>query len=127
MKVTLNILKVLSEETRLRIFMALVDRELCVCQIVSMLGLAASTTSKHLALMYQAGIIELRKDGRWAYYSIANDWKAKNALHDWLLENLANSDKIRDDRIRLSRSLAETAMEICHPSNPAEPQNENCC
>lgn len=117
MKQTLNILKVLSEETRLRIFMALVDQELCVCQIVSMLGLAASTTSKHLALMYQAGIIELRKDGRWAYYSIAADWKAKNILHEWLLENLSKSDKIKADRIHLARSLAVAVQEICSPSD----------
>ncbi|HNS09502.1 MAG TPA: ArsR family transcriptional regulator, partial [Candidatus Ozemobacteraceae bacterium] len=51
LKETLNTLKVLAEESRLRIFMALNEHELCVCQIVVLLGLAASTTSKHLALM----------------------------------------------------------------------------
>ncbi len=127
MKHTLNVLKVLGEETRLRIFMALVDHELCVCQIVTMLGLAASTTSKHLALMYQAGIIEQRKDGRWAYYSIAARWKVKNKLHNWLLEELASSDKIRDDRIKLAKSLNQWARDICATAEGESTSNEDCC
>ncbi|PKL42196.1 MAG: ArsR family transcriptional regulator [Candidatus Riflebacteria bacterium HGW-Riflebacteria-1] len=127
MKHTLNTLKVLGEETRLRIFMALVDQELCVCQIVSMLGLAASTTSKHLALMYQAGIIEQRKDGRWAYYSIASDWKAKNKLHKWLLEELATSDKIKADRIKLAESLRQWAKQVCSPVDKDGMTDEKCC
>jgi len=113
MKHTLNVLKILGEETRLRIFMALVEQELCVCQIVSMLGLAASTTSKHLALMYQAGIIEQRKDGKWAYYSIASDWMVKNKLHNWLIEELAGSDKIKEDQIKLAATLKQWGKEVC--------------
>ncbi|EKD83406.1 MAG: Transcriptional regulator, ArsR family [uncultured bacterium] len=127
MKHTLNTLKVLGEETRLRIFMALVDQELCVCQIVSMLGLAASTTSKHLALMYQAGIIEQRKDGRWAYYSIASDWIVKNKLHKWLLEELASSDKIKNDRIKLARSLKQLAKAGCDHVAGDSTNSEGCC
>lgn len=127
MKHTLNVLKVLAEETRLRIFMALANQELCVCQIVSMLGLAASTTSKHLALMYQAGIIDQRKDGRWAYYRIASDWIVKNQLHKWLIEELTGSDKVREDRIKLAESLKHCAKGACAPVNGNIEQNEDCC
>lgn len=127
MKHTLNTLKVLGEETRLRIFMALVDQELCVCQIVSMLGLAASTTSKHLALMYQAGIIDQRKDGRWAYYRIASEWTAKNKLYKWLLEELASSDKIKEDRTKLAKNLDLWAKGICPPVAGEGTNNEDCC
>ena len=127
MKHTLNVLKVLGEETRLRIFMALVDHELCVCQIVTMLGLAASTTSKHLALMYQAGIIDQRKDGRWAYYRIASDWKVKNKLHKWLLEELTSSNKVREDRIKLAESLKHCTKDSCAPVAGNNEENEDCC
>jgi len=127
MKHTLNVLKILGEETRLRIFMALVDQELCVCQIVSMLGLAASTTSKHLALMYQAGIIEQRKDGRWAYYSIASDWVVKNKLHKWLLEELAGSDKIKEDRLKLAECLKNWGKEVCNTDDKDCTTKEGCC
>jgi ArsR family transcriptional regulator len=92
-----------------------------------MLGLAASTTSKHQALMYQAGIIEQRKDGRWAYYRIAADWKVKNKLHKWLLEELASSDKIRKDRIKLAKSLNQLAEKVCNPMDGKGKNNEDCC
>ena len=127
MKHTLNILKVIGEETRLRIFMALVDQELCVCQIVSMLGLAASTTSKHLALMYQAGIIEQRKEGRWAYYSIATDWIVKNKLHKWLLEELTSSDKIKEDRLKLAEYLKNWGKEACNSVDKDGTTDKGCC
>jgi len=127
MKHTLNTLKVLGEETRLRIFMALVEQELCVCQIVSMLGLAASTTSKHLALMYQAGIIEQRKDGKWAYYSIASDWMVKNKLHNWLIEELAGSDKIKEDRLKLAECLKNWGKEVCNEDDKDCTTDEGCC
>jgi len=114
MKNTLNILKVLAEESRLRIFAVLRDRELCVCQIVALLGLAASTTSKHLSLMYQAGLIEQRKDGRWAYYSGSPEWRKNNsAIDEWLLGKLKNSSRSKSDAVRLKKILKMPMEELC--------------
>ena len=63
------IVKALADENRVRALMALRERELCVCEIIELLGLAPSTVSKHLSILYQAGLLESRKDGRWVYYS----------------------------------------------------------
>ncbi len=63
-----DILNALSDESRLRTFLVLKDRELCVCQIVALLGLATSTVSKHLSILKSAGLISSRKHGRWVYY-----------------------------------------------------------
>lgn len=113
LKETLNTLKILAEESRLRIFMTLNDHELCVCQIVVLLGLAASTTSKHLALMYQAGVIDQRKVGRWAYYRVNKAWKQQHRLSEWLVDELADSEKIAADRARLEKILAMPLDEVC--------------
>jgi len=67
----LSITKALSDENRVRIVAALEPGELCVCQLIELLELAPSTVSKHLALLRQAGLLEVRKDGRWAYYRLA--------------------------------------------------------
>ncbi|GAB1354985.1 MAG TPA: metalloregulator ArsR/SmtB family transcription factor [Candidatus Rifleibacterium sp.] len=131
MKETLNTLKVLAEESRLRIFMALNDHELCVCQIVVLLGLAASTTSKHLALMYQAGVIDQRKVGRWAYYRVSKTWKQQHRLSEWLVDELADSEKIAADRERLEKILAMPLDEVCNfvtcPENATSPGNSSDC
>ena len=70
MKDCLNITKALADENRLRMLLALQDGELCVCQITELMGLAMSTVSKHLSILYQAGLVNARKEGRWMYYSL---------------------------------------------------------
>ena len=70
MREFMNITKALSDKNRVRVLMFLGDGELCVCQIIEMLGLAPSTVSKHLSVLQQAGLIESRKDGRWVYYRL---------------------------------------------------------
>lgn len=64
----LSIAKALSDRSRLRALLALRERELCVCQIVELLGSAPSTVSKHMALLKAARLVEDYKDGRWVYY-----------------------------------------------------------
>ncbi|MGE4528023.1 MAG: metalloregulator ArsR/SmtB family transcription factor [Rhodospirillaceae bacterium] len=63
--------KALADRNRLRILKMLEDGELCVCQIVAVLGLAPATVSKHLSLLKAAGLLQQRRDGRWAYYRLA--------------------------------------------------------
>jgi len=71
MKTLLPILSALADESRLRAFLLLRDQELCVCQIIAVLGLSPSTVSRHMTLLYQAGLVERRKEGKWHYYRIA--------------------------------------------------------
>jgi ArsR family transcriptional regulator len=66
----LNVAKALADANRLRALMALGAGELCVCQLIEMLGLAPSTVSKHLSILHQAGLVEVRKEGRWMYYRL---------------------------------------------------------
>ena len=70
MKEFLNITKALADENRLRMLMALREGEVCVCQIAEWTGLALSTVSKHLSVLYQAGLVSARKEGRWMFYSL---------------------------------------------------------
>ena len=53
--------------------MALGAGELCVCQIVELLGLAPSTVSKHMAILKQARLVDSRKEGRWMFYRLADE------------------------------------------------------
>lgn len=43
-------------------------RPLCVCEITAILGLAASTVSKHLSILREAEMITDRKEGKWVNY-----------------------------------------------------------
>ena len=65
-------LKALSEETRLQmIALLLVRDELCVCDFVEALGLTQSKASRHLRYLYNAGLVEDRRQGLWIHYRIS--------------------------------------------------------
>ncbi|MHC4156850.1 MAG: ArsR/SmtB family transcription factor [Planctomycetota bacterium] len=56
-----SIAKALSDENRVRALMMLSEGELCVCQLIEMLALAPSTVSKHMSILFQAGLVNARK------------------------------------------------------------------
>ena len=73
MRDLMAVIKALADENRVQILMALRPKELCVCQIVELLGLAPSTVSKHIAILKQARLVCSRKEGRWMFYRLAED------------------------------------------------------
>ena len=64
MKQFVAITTALSCEKRLRIVMALRNGELCEGVITELVGLVPSTTSRHLWLLLQAGLVDSEKTGR---------------------------------------------------------------
>lgn len=62
--------KVLSEPNRVRILMILLEKELCVCEITSILQLSPATVSNHLSYLRKNGFIEDQKEGKWINYKI---------------------------------------------------------
>ncbi len=65
-----RLFKALSDINRLRILKMLQTKPLCVCEITDVLGLAASTVSKHLSILRETGFILEEKDGKWVNYLI---------------------------------------------------------
>lgn len=67
----IELLKALADENRLRIIQLILQKELCVCEIETMLNMNQSNVSRHLSKLKQAQIIESSKDGQWVHYRIA--------------------------------------------------------
>lgn len=63
----------LSDPTRVRILIALSKRELCVCDLASVLGLTGSAVSHQLRLLRGLELVKYRKDGKIAYYTLDDD------------------------------------------------------
>ena len=62
----------LSEPTRLRILHAICQAEQSVSAIVAATGASQTNVSRHLALMYQAGVVSRRREGSIVYYGVAD-------------------------------------------------------
>jgi len=101
----LNIAKALSDENRVRALMMLAQGELCVCQLIEMLGLAPSTASKHMSILRQARLVEARKQGRWMYYRLpGRDCPQEIAQAiEWARNSLEKDKLIRADARRVKR------------------------
>ncbi len=74
-----------SDPTRLRILHLLLKGELCVGDLVQILNVPQPTASRHLAYLRRSGLVATRKNGLWAFYSLAT---ANSSFHRNLLECL---------------------------------------
>jgi DNA-binding transcriptional ArsR family regulator len=63
----------LSDPTRVRIISALSGRELCVLDLSRMLGLTGSAVSHQLRLLRGQRLVQVRREGRVAFYSLDDD------------------------------------------------------
>lgn len=117
---TLKITKALSDIQRLRILMLLRQGELCVCQIIEVLRLAPSTVSKHLSLLNDAGLLNCRKDGRWAYFRFPDGASLKTVQPalTWLDGMLREDGLILEDTRKLEKALS------CSPENLSGKQRQ---
>ncbi|BCN92261.1 hypothetical protein THMIRHAM_00460 [Thiomicrorhabdus immobilis] len=66
--------KALSDPIRLRILYLLLQKDsLCVCELVTTLGLSQSTVSRHLAYLKNSGLVDSWRDGVWMHYALKQD------------------------------------------------------
>ena len=72
-----RIFSALADETRLKIVKYLSEREHSVEELVQLLGIAQSTTSHHLRVLKDAGLIQGDKRGRSIYYSLTQPMEAE--------------------------------------------------
>ena len=68
-----NRFKLLAEPMRLKILRVLCDQEHTVQEIVNEINASQANISKHLALMYESGIVNRRKEGLKCYYRIVDE------------------------------------------------------
>ena len=72
MKAEARLFKSLGDETRLMILWLLMQREeLCVCDIMGVLGITQSKASRHLRYLFHLGWVTDRRDGLWMNYRIS--------------------------------------------------------
>ncbi len=102
-------LKALGDIMRLRILGLLLERECCVCEVVQVLDISQTRASRNLARLYKAGLLKMRKNGRWSLYqaniktsdpfiiSILSSVE-KTRQQDWQLaldkQNLNNTERL---------------------------------
>jgi ArsR family transcriptional regulator, arsenate/arsenite/antimonite-responsive transcriptional repressor len=121
MREILAITRALDNEHRLRILMSLRAGEVCLCHLAEVLGLAPSTISRHVELLRQAGLVEVRKEGRWHHYRLAGRGSPAEvrAAIRWISRALDDEPEISKDlaRLRNIRTAMPEESTACTPRN----------
>ncbi len=76
-----DILKLLGDATRIRIFWILCHCEECVINISAMVDMSSPAVSHHLRLLKSCGLITSRREGKEMYYTAADNSQAQLLHH----------------------------------------------
>ncbi len=73
------VFKALSDEARVRILNLLIEKkEMCITDLEHILDFTQTKTSRHLIYLKNAGIVNIRKEDQWVFYSIREE------VHDFI-------------------------------------------
>jgi ArsR family transcriptional regulator len=101
-----DLLKTLSDPTRLRLLALLSLEELSVAELQEILGMGQSRISTQLAQLRQANLVSDRRDGKKAFYSLRDELPEKTrAVLDAAIASVDEMALMTDDRTNLDRIL----------------------
>jgi DNA-binding transcriptional ArsR family regulator len=115
MKRQIEIAKALADQNRLRILKLLESRELCVCQILPVIGGPPSGLSRNLAILKEAGLLEAQREGRLIRYRLNHDHAdpRRRQILELTAGWLNDDPRIVKDREELEKVLKFSLEEIC--------------
>jgi DNA-binding transcriptional ArsR family regulator len=68
-----DLFKMFADSTRIKIICALLNAEMCVCDISALLGMTKSAISHQLRSLRQTKLVKNRRDGKIVYYSLDDE------------------------------------------------------
>ena len=96
-----NLLKAIGDDTRLRILRLLMIQPFCVTEIMSLLDLTQTNTSKQLGKLKRVGIIETQRKDGYTYYQWAQNFLKDEPAWTQAIQNMLNaSSDYPEDRHR---------------------------
>lgn len=114
--------KALADPTRVRILSALLQSELCVCEMVDALAVSQSSLSSHLQILRNAGMVRTEKRRTWIIYSITTE--ARPAVEMAFGHFKPDSDALAADNARLHNRILLRVDGCCvigfSAANPTE-------
>jgi len=99
---TPDVFRAFADPTRLRILNLLLEGEVCVCDLCSVLDEIQPKISRHLAYLRRAGLVEVRQDRKWMRYRIKRHAQGlERTLISCLKSCLREIDVLQEDLDRL--------------------------
>ncbi len=108
---TLDALRAVGEETRLRIVAVLCRGELTVTDLTEILGQSQPRVSRHLKLLVDAGLVVKHREGTWAFFRLSESPAHRSLIVAALssidpVDSMLAADRERLDVVRTRRAAA---------------------
>ena len=113
-----EVFRALADETRVRIVNLLMGRELAVNEICRILEAGQPRVSRHLKTLTASGFLLCRRDGLWAFYSVAPDGDAARLLEACRFV-LERQPRLAEDRRRARALMTARSAESARRSSEA--------
>jgi len=95
MEAAIKMFKALSDETRLRIYLLLLQGELCVCELVNILNMEQSRISHSVRILKEAGLVVNRREGKWIIYAVSPETE-----NNKIIQSLKNELKLPEQDLK---------------------------
>jgi ubiquinone/menaquinone biosynthesis C-methylase UbiE/DNA-binding transcriptional ArsR family regulator len=100
----LTALEAAGEITRLRLLALLAEAELTVSELVGILGQSQPRVSRHLKLLFEAGLVERHREGAWAFFLLAERTRMAQLVRDVVAHLDPGDPVLAADRARLAEA-----------------------
>jgi len=110
-----QILRLLGDETRLRILILVSRTALNVSELTKILGMAQSGISRHLSHLKKMNLLRESKEGIWTYYQLVEKDSIEKDFHllwDYLLKQLSSMKDSNNDQFRLQEVLNQRKFDF---------------
>jgi len=105
-----DFLKVISDETRLRILALLSHKEMCVCEICEVLEESQPKVSRHLARLRESGLVRDDRRGQWVFYYTDLEKPVQQDILDVIVSKREDLPKLQKDMKRFKEKDAEGSL-----------------
>lgn len=98
--------KALADETRARLVNVLLEYELNVGEIVQVMEMGQSRISRHLKILSDSGLVDVRREGLWAFYRASELGPGRDFL-EGVTSLLEGEGDLKRDRNRAEKVIRE--------------------
>ena len=94
---SINYLKSISNNTKLRLVSLLLENELCVCELEEILHIRQVNISKNLISLKEAGIVQVRREKQRGFYFLTEEFLSNKYLIQHIKELKLSEEILKKD------------------------------
>jgi ArsR family transcriptional regulator len=97
---SLDILKSISNPTKLRLVSLLLENELCVCELEEITGIRQANISKNLLSLKNLTIVDVRREAQRGFYFLTEEFLSNTHFINHLYDIKASEPQLQEDHKR---------------------------